>query len=348
MVTASAGSGSSTKDAGAPLGSSAKPAAGAAGSSGTGGASASTGGRSAMGTGGMPAMAKPDAGTPVTLPMTGKDLLGIYCGNSVSDVQQFESWLGRPVDGILGYTGNASWSDYDGSVGWAVGLWGGIDRTVFWSVPLIPTGASLADAAKGMFNDHYRKAAMTLSTYRPQDGKLNIRTGWEFNVDWFPWTARNGKAQDFVGAFQQFVMTFRSVSDRFVIEWNVNVGDQGGMNPEDAYPGDAFVDVIGMDFYWNTQWDPKDQDMAWDYMVTRKWGLQWHQDFAANHGKPTSYSEWGINSDGPSYMAKAKTWFDTHPVLFHTYWNSNSAFSGKLSDGQYPKAGAQYKLQWGH
>jgi hypothetical protein len=301
-----------------------------------------------MGTGGMPGMAKPDAGTPVTLPMTSKDLLGIYCGNSVSDVQQFESWLGRPVDGILGYTGNASWSDYDGSVGWAVGLWGGIDRTVFWSVPLIPTGASLADAAKGMFNDHYRKAAMTLSTYRPQDGKLNIRTGWEFNGDWFPWTARNGKAQDFIGAFQQFVMTFRSVSDRFVIEWNVNVGDQGGMNPEDAYPGDAFVDVIGMDFYWNTQWDPKDQDMAWDYMVTRKWGLQWHQDFAAKHGKPTSYSEWGINSDGPSYMAKAKTWFDTHPVLFHTYWNSNSAFSGKLSDGQYPKAGAQYKLQWGH
>ncbi|MFI5306311.1 MAG: glycosyl hydrolase [Polyangiales bacterium] len=339
---ATGGGGALSSDAGAAgsggtgPGSGGHPAVGGtAGAAGTTGAAGVAG--AAASDAGTHAGAQNDAGT------SSGPLLGVYCGNSVADVQQFETWLGRPVDGILGYTGNASWSDYDGSVGWAVGLWGAIDRKVFWSVPLIPTGATLADAAKGSYDDHYRKAAMTLSTYRPQDGKLNIRTGWEFNGDWFPWTAKGGKAQDFVGAFQHFVTAFRSVSDRFVIEWNVNVGDQG-MNPEDAYPGDAYVDVIGMDFYWNTQWDPKDQDMAWSYMVSRTYGLQWHQDFAAKHGKPTSYSEWGINSDGPSYIANAKNWFDTHPVLFHTYWNSNTSFTGKLSDGQYPNAGAKYKM----
>ena len=52
-------------------------------------------------------------------------ILGAYAGNDVAAIQQFETWLGRRVDGILGYTGNASWADYDGSVGWAAGLWSG-------------------------------------------------------------------------------------------------------------------------------------------------------------------------------------------------------------------------------
>ena len=60
----------------------------------------------------------------------------------------------------------------------------------------------------------------TLAKYRPQEAVLYVRTGWEFNGDWFPWTA-HGKAKEFAGAFQRFVMVFRSVSPRFRIEWNV-------------------------------------------------------------------------------------------------------------------------------
>jgi hypothetical protein len=275
--------------------------------------------------------------------VTSKALLGAYGGNDVAAIQQFESWLGRRVDGILGYTGNASWADYDGSVGWATGLWSAIDRPVFWSVPLIPTGATLEEAAKGTYNDHYLKAAQTLAKYRPQDPILYIRTGWEFNGDWFPWTTHGGKSAAFAGAFQQFVKTFRSVSSRFKFEWNVNVGDVGA-NPEEAYPGDAFVDIVGMGFYWNTDWDPADPVDAWNSMLNRKWGLAWHQQFAAAHGKPTAYSEWGIRSSaGAPYVVRAQAWFSSHQVIYQTYWNSNNAFPGKLSDGQYGAAGEQYR-----
>jgi hypothetical protein len=275
-----------------------------------------------------------------------RELLGVYCGNTPSEVTQFESWLGRNVDGILGYTGNADWSDYDGSVGWAVGLWGALDRRVLWSVPLIPSGASLTEAAAGKYDDHYRKAAQTLATYRPQESVLYIRTGWEFNGDWFPWTAQ-GKAKDFAGAFQRFVTVFRSVSKRFKIEWNVNIGEVG-MNPEDAYPGDPYVDIIGMDFYWNTQWDPKDPAEGYNYMVTRKWGLKWHQDFAAAHGKPTAYSEWGVMSnDAAPYIEQVKVWFTSHDVIYQTYWNSDVAFKGKLSSDQYKAAGTAYRTAFG-
>ncbi len=275
-----------------------------------------------------------------------RGIVGIYCGNVAADVSQFETWLGRPVEGILGYTGNADWNDYDGSVGWAVGNWEALDRRVLWSVPLIPNGATLGAAASGTYDEHYRKAAQTLSGYRPHERALYVRTGWEFNGDWFPWTAQ-GKAKDFVGAFQHFVTVFRSVSNRFRIEWNVNVGDVG-MNPEDAYPGDGYVDIVGMDFYWNTHWDPADPTKAWTSMVTRKYGLNWHQDFAKAHGKPTAYSEWGMMSDnGAVYMQQAKTWFDSHDVVYQTYWNADNDFKGKLSSGQYPNAGAVYRIAFG-
>jgi hypothetical protein len=321
-----------------------KPNTGGTGGAGTGG-KPSTGGAGGAGTGGKPSTGGA-AGTGGATSNLDKELFGVYCGNTPSDVTQFEGWVGRHVDGILGYTGNASWADYDGSVGWAVGNWSVLDRRVLWSVPLIPTGATLADAAAGKYDDHYKKAAQTLATYRTQEPVLYVRTGWEFNGNWFPWNAQ-GKAKDFAGAFQHFVMAFRGVSNRFRIEWNVNVGDVG-MNPEDAYPGDSYVDIIGMDFYWNTQWDPTDPAQAWTSMLTRKYGLNWHQDFAKAHGKPTAYSEWGVMSNnGVSYVQQAKAWFASHDVVYQTYWNSDSAFTGKLSSGQYPATGAAYKTAFG-
>lgn len=311
---------------------------GAGGTAGDGGVSAN-GGASGSANGGS------DAGTDHDAGKRGP-LLGAYCGNSTTNLVAFEQWLGRPVDGILGYTGGASWDDFDGSVGYETNLWSPLDRRVLWSVPLIPTGATLEDAAAGMYNDHYTKAAQQLAAYRPQDGVQYVRTGWEFNGNWMAWTAQ-GKAQAFIGAFQQFVTTFRSVSKRFVFEWNVNVGDVG-MNPEDAYPGDAYVDIIGMDFYWNLQYDPADPEQAWSGKETEKYGLDWHQQFASTHGKPTAYSEWGVMSDGAGpYIDHAKAWFASHDVVYDSYWNSNTDFSGELSGGQYPNAGAEFQKDFG-
>ena len=268
-------------------------------------------------------------------------LLGVYCGNKPEDVSAFEIWLGHPVDGVLGYTGANGWADYDGSVSWAAGLWRPLNRRVLWSIPLIPNNGTLAAAARGDYNDHYLQAARTLAKFRPQDAEIYIRTGWEFNGSWFPWAA-NGKTQDFIGAFRQFVAAYRSVSNRFVFEWNVNIAD-GGPDPTSAYPGDDYVDIIGMDFYWDTKWYPADPAKAWNQMLKSKYGLQWHQNFAAAHNKRTAYSEWGVMSDNASFIQNANAWFASHDVVYQTYWNSNSAFKGKLSDGQYPQAAEAYR-----
>ena len=279
-----------------------------------------------------------------------KTLLGVYVGNTPSDVSTFETWLGSPIDGVLGYTGHASWQDYDGSVGWAAGLWRAQQRMIFWSVPLIPKGASLEVAAKGAYNSHYLAAAQNLANFRTQDSVLYIRTGWEFNGDWFPWSAI-GKSEEFIGAWQNFVTSFRNVSDRFRFDWCPNFGDTG-MSPEEAYPGDDYVDIIGMDIYDETIWCKIEDPVArWDFNLKEMYGLNWHRDFAKSHNKSMSYPEWGIGGNGSGdnsyFVEKMAQWCEENHVVYQTYWNSNAAYPGKLSDNQYPQAAVKYREVFG-
>lgn len=270
----------------------------------------------------------------------------VYVGNSIDSVTSYEDWLGKPADAVLGYTGAASWSDWDGSVGWAIGLWNPLDKPVLWSVPLIPKSAKLSEAAQGKYNSHYKAAAKKLAKFRPEDNVIYIRTGWEFNGDWFPWSAI-GKEKEFVGAWRQFVDSFRSVSNRFRFDWCPTLGHDK-IKYEDAYPGDDYVDIIGADIYDETIWCKINKpESRWKFHLTRRYGLNWHRDFAKQHNKPMAYSEWGVGGNGSGdcdyFIEQMHRWFIDNKVIYESYWDSNADYPGKLSEGQYPKAGAKYK-----
>jgi beta-mannanase len=276
----------------------------------------------------------------------GSPALSAFVGNSPSDVRQFENWLDRPLDQITAHTGRADWKDWIDSIAWSAKLWSPLNKPICWTIPLFADGGSLSDAAAGKYQYYYEHAARILAGTRQSDSVIYVRTGEEFNGKWMPWSAV-GQEQNFVGAYRHFVEAFRSVSNRFRFEWNVNIRETN-MNPADAYPGDDDVDVIGMDFYYNTKWNPTDPVKAWDEMVNDQYGLQWLEDFASIHKKPTAYPEWGVNSDeaGP-YIERAAQWFSAHNVLYQSVWNSNDAFPGKLTDHQYPKAAAAYIESFG-
>ncbi|HEX4355249.1 MAG TPA: glycosyl hydrolase [Polyangiales bacterium] len=276
-----------------------------------------------------------------------RTMIAAYVGNEPPELLKFERWLGRPVDGHQVHTASNNWADWESTIPWEIDLWKNIDRPIFWSIPLIAKEGTLSDAAAGKYNDHYRNAARILAAASSKRPKIYIRTGWEFNAEWMPWNALEGRGHDYAEAYRQFVTSFRAESNKFLFEWTPNVGDRG-MDPAEAYPGDRYVDVIGMDFYWHLQWDPKDPVEAWKEKVGQKYGLQWLEDFAAKHHKPTAYAEWGVMSDdaGP-YVRLAAQWFANHDVVYQSYWNSNADFRGKLSDDQYKKVGAIYRAQFG-
>ncbi|MCJ2106282.1 glycoside hydrolase family 26 protein, partial [Methylobacterium sp. E-041] len=184
-----------------------------------------------------------------------------------------------------------------------------------WSVPLTVWGTSLEQVATGAFNDHFLKAAQGLAqTKASSDGNIYVRVGWEFNGSWMPWAA-NGHEAAFIKAFQELVTTFRSVSDKFKFVWDTT-NDGGNMNPEKAYPGDKYVEVIGTDVCYSTQWDVTDAGKGVKGEVTRSYGLQGQQEVAAAHGRATAISEWGVASDnaGPYVQAMTK-WMADHKMV---------------------------------
>jgi Ca2+-binding RTX toxin-like protein len=271
---------------------------------------------------------------------------GVYVANSPADLNKFESWLGNEVDAVHGVVGFANWTDYTSSANWMTNtVWKGINESVLWSVPIIVDDgvSSLAAAANGSYNANYRSVAQTLLASRAGDNEpIYIRTGWEANADWFPWSAI-GKEGSFIGAFRQMVDTFRDISPRFKFEWNINFAE-GGLDPAKMYPGDAYVDVVGMDFYWTPEYQGSDPVKAFNAIANAKYGLQWLENFADAHGKPTAYSEWGINSNNASeYLKLVKGWFDTHDVVYQSFWNYTMDKVQALSGGALPDSGAAFR-----
>lgn len=270
--------------------------------------------------------------------------VGVYVGLTASNLTQFEQYLGRSVDSTAIHFGRADWNDWFGSARYFLANWAH-DRDYTFSIPMFANNGTLAAAASGAYQANYTTMATLLANALPGQSEIYVRMGEEFNGGWMPWAAR-GHEQEFIGAYRQFVDAFRAVSDRFRFEWNVNIGDLG-MDPASAYPGDAYVDIVGMDFYYDSKYMGTDGLAAWNTQVTRKWGLQWLEDFARTHGKPTAYSEWGANIDSPAYMQRAIQWFTEHGALYNNYWNTNSAFQGTISYDQYPAMSAVYKALMG-
>jgi hypothetical protein len=266
---------------------------------------------------------------------------GAFVDPNADALNKYEQWIGNEVSYVAVHADRSNWTKWEDSVGWASHLWNELDRPVRWSIPMFAKEGNLEDAADGDYNGHYKYAAETLAAYHSDQSQIVVRVGEEFNGGWMPWAAK-GREGDFIQAYKNFVDTFEKVSDKFVFEWNVGVGNYG-MNPEDAYPGDEYVDIVSMDFYYDTKWYGTDPLAAWNKMETQTNGLQWLEDFAAEHGKPTAYGEWAVNSKnaGP-FIEKAAEWFEDNNALYQFYWNTDSNFAGKLSDGQYPGAAKAY------
>lgn len=271
-------------------------------------------------------------------------LLGVHNGNDPKVVLQFEAWLGRPVDVHSQFLNEDSWDDFDRSVDWALGLFPDLPRQMVWSIPLLAKGATLAEAAKGSYNQHFEAAARKIFRARPER-PIHIRTGWEFNGNWMKWRSK-GKEANFIKAFKNFAACFRSESDQFKMVWCPNIGQS---DPALSYPGDEYVDVVGLDFYHQPRWDPKGSaDETWTYMVTRPFGLQWHLEFSRKRNKPIAFPEWGICRDnfGP-YVEKAAAWFKSGNAIYQCYWDTNADYPGQLSDGSYPATGRSFRAAFG-
>jgi Glycosyl hydrolase family 26 len=281
--------------------------------------------------------------------------LGVYIGaRNVEGVRQFGAWLGNDLDRALDYIDGSTWETIE-SPDWSTSGWADSGYRVDFSVPMIPdTGGSLRSGASGAYNARFAELAETLI----ENGQANaiIRPGWEFNLPLFNWSA-GSEPRAYAVYFRQIVSTMRSVPGQaFEFEWSPALG-RGVIPPDRAYPGDRYVDYIGLDVYDNTLIGKRRDPVArWRHLMRQPYGLRWHRDFSARHGKWMTFPEWGLvdgpstaaGGDNPLFVQRMYAWISSNPVANHYYFE----FDGSLGDhellgGQFPRAAARFRHLFG-
>lgn len=287
------------------------------------------------------------AGAPPTWP-TG-DYQGMYW---------FENWFGHPVPRAIDFVDFSSWTAFDNGVIWLTspttptGGWGVSDWDCTYSVPMLANdGAStLALGVDGQYDAHFITLAQKLAATDPT---AIVRLGWEMNGTWYPWkVATTTDAANFRAYWIRIVTTMRTYAPGLRFDFCPALG-LVNFPAAEAYPGDAYVDIVGLDVY-NQSWTTPTPTPAarWNELVRSPYGVQFWADFAAAHGKPVSYPEWGTGTrpdgagggDDPIFIQNMFTWLTTHNVAYHDYWDYHASdFNAQLSNDQFPNSGALFK-----
>lgn len=285
----------------------------------------------------------------------------------------YAAWLNRTVVWAEDFTPMDTWDGVRGG-GWQLGPWGKWvaevpGRRLVLSVPMLAGNwkldgpargvdagipVSLEKGAQGDYNKHYKALAEHLVQHGL--GESVIRLGWEFNGGWYPWRAQKHE-EAFIAYWQQIVRTMRSVpgTEKLLFCWNPTIGLQDS-HADKAWPGDAFVDLVGVDVYDQT-WLPdiyplppnatpeeirKRQDKQWNENLNfdgkGRDGLPFWVAFSKKHGKPLAVCEWGGVSgghgggDNPAFIERMYA-FITNPennVYLTCYFDVNAPDGGHM------------------
>jgi Glycosyl hydrolase family 26 len=272
----------------------------------------------------VPAPAPTPAPAPADPPAFGAFLGSGALG--VARMDGFGAWLGgaEPRVGHT-YLPGGRWADIEGAPTvldvWADWRAEQADRMLVLNVPMLERsedGISDAEVASllrrgaaGEFDAHFRRLAQRLVDADAPDTVLVL--GWEMNGTTY--THRCGPdPAAWKTYWNRIVAAMRAVpGQRFRFDFAPSRG-RDAVPWTECYPGDAAVDIIGMDSY-----DQPD-GMPFDEQVTEPYGLQTQVDFAKAHGKPVSYPEWGLfrNGDNPEYMRRMLAWMKEHKPLYNT------------------------------
>ncbi|MBT2439430.1 hypothetical protein J7E93_04690 [Streptomyces sp. ISL-36] len=261
---------------------------------------------------------------PVTVPsgfFTGSDEAGV---RRIAEVQR---WLGG---GSLTvghtYLPGDRWSNIEGHTAlfepWARWKAERPGRLFVLNVPLLDRNeedlpddevrAGLRRGEGGSYDDHFRTLGERLVAHGLPDAVLVL--GWEMNGTTY--SHRCGPDPEAWKAYWRRVVTvLREVpGQRFRFDFTASRGRDAVEWPR-CYPGDAYVDIIGLDAY------DQPEGLTFEGQVVEEFGLEHHVRFAAAHGKPVSYPEWGLfrNGDNPVYVRGMLDWFTRHRPVYQTF-----------------------------
>jgi hypothetical protein len=297
---------------------------------------------------------------------------GVYVGPAdVAGVKFFAAKTGTNVTIASDYLpGNAGWTGMDGangSLNWITGAWKNSGYTLSLGVPIIPSNSSgqpqgsLALGASGAYDGYFTTLANTLIASGERSAYL--RLGWEFDGNWYAWQAQSSTAESqYASYFRQIVTTMRAVPGaEFKFVWNpdASVFVSKTSLVKAAYPGNAYVDIVGLDLYDMNWGGPETPQSAWTNTYLPQ--LTAAASFAHSQNKPIAICEWGTLvpgehglGDDPLYVNDMIKWMQnpSHNVAYESYFNSNTLTSSagvdqNLTGGNFPNSQATFTSDLG-
>jgi hypothetical protein len=204
----------------------------------------------------------------------------------------------------------------------------------------------------------FRQYGVSLAEHlvRAGFGYSVVRLGPEMNGTWYYDSVGQSPAswRAWAECFAQTVQAMRSVpSEHFLFDWNVNAGYRA-IPLADFYPGDRYVDIIGIDAYDEAPkggLPPVQTSSRWRALFTEPLGLGDVYRFAQAHRKPLSIPEWGAVSganggDDPSYVEHMAQFIATHDVSYEAWYDGGSGVLS-LTPTSAPLSLAAYVKEFG-
>jgi hypothetical protein len=158
-------------------------------------------------------------------------------------------------------------------------------------------------------------------------GNSVIRLGVEMNGSWeIDFMGNTAQEQNlWAQCFANEVTGFRQApGEHLLFDWNPNACTQS-VPYSNFYPGNAYVDILGLDFY-DRGCDAPSTALTFAQLSAEPYGLNSFETFAAAQNKPMSFPEWGLlpnpSGDDPAYIDGIGSTVANNDFAFEAYFDS--------------------------
>ena len=257
---------------------------------------------------------------------------------NTAHVEQFCTARGRECKVAQTYTDRTSYASMTSGTSWTFEWFADFHGALVISQGLVPTGgeADLAGCAAGEHDRQWRDFGSLMVAYGRGDSV--VRLGWEMNENTMAWRGIDTDA--YLGCYRHAAQNIRATNPAVLLDWSINGHGTPaalcGGRSTNCYPGDDYVDIIGIDNYDHFPWSST--KAVFDHTATAPEGITWTYDFARTHGKPFSVGEWGVVSSGdtgrdnPEFIRWMHQWFAAHaPDLAYELYFSECKAGGVQS-----------------
>jgi Glycosyl hydrolase family 26 len=199
------------------------------------------------------------------------------------------------------------WKDFKGIMAMAMSM-AGSDN-----VDYADYDKAMYQCANGEFDEYWKTFARQAKASGRNGSNTIISLAQEFNGTWFPWNPKRTSMETWMSCWKRTYTAIHSESD-LQVAWVFSAtahttieGDYAVASVWDAYPGDDYVDVVGLTRYDFKTLGPIDstdwRDTCWntqDICHTAK--------LAREHGKKLAVVEWSIErgkygyGDNPNFV----------------------------------------------